>query len=398
MTSARDMPGSLIFLDDAHTFGGAQIALGHAIRAVIEHTNLEVTCVCTVRTRLAILNIIGESSRVTYIDCPKALPLNIFSFPFRLPAFWRLLGPLVSNARSHVWLLNLSGIEFCLAALLVLRRHGIRPSAWLHNPERFSIFTQHSSLWKRAVSRIRDAFADQAVFSQYDRVMTPSGETARYACARRTGNSSRMLASALYPTITGLGDQKWRSEQSRGRADILDLWMIGRIEYGHKNNRVAIDALKALLDMGVPARLSVVGDGPDRERLLTDIRELQIMEAVDYLGWRDNPWRDLPRGAIVLVPSRWEAFSLVAMEALLREVKLVLSPIRAFLEVYPTEVIAEESTGPAFSRRALEVAAMGEEELQKLYAGALEQYSPAHFARRLLMLIDYDDRGRVISL
>jgi glycogen(starch) synthase len=65
------------------------------------------------------------------------------------------------------------------------------------------------------------------------------------------------------------------------------------------------------------ARLTLAGDGPERPALERLASELGVADAVDFPGWV-HPDRVAPLMAastLVLIPSRWEALPLVALEA-----------------------------------------------------------------------------------
>jgi len=53
-----------------------------------------------------------------------------------------------------------------------------------------------------------------------------------------------------------------------------------------------IDAFKQLLDKGITARLAIVGDGPERERLQSQARSLGLEERITWFGTVKNA--DLP--------------------------------------------------------------------------------------------------------
>jgi hypothetical protein len=148
----------LVFIDDAHTFGGAQIALACGIRVILQTTEDSVVCVCTTRTRQAIQAIAGTEERLDFVECPSALPLNIISFPLRLIPFLRIVMRL-RRTGVRAWWLNLSGIEFCIAPQMVLMALGETSHAWLHNTQSFAFFNGNSSRLRRWLSSIRDQIA-----------------------------------------------------------------------------------------------------------------------------------------------------------------------------------------------------------------------------------------------
>jgi N-acetyl-alpha-D-glucosaminyl L-malate synthase BshA len=67
---------------------------------------------------------------------------------------------------------------------------------------------------------------------------------------------------------------------------------------------------------GVPARLWMVGDGPDRPRCEARARELGLRESVRFLGAQTDVEHLLPGADVLLLPSEFESFGLAALEAM----------------------------------------------------------------------------------
>jgi glycosyltransferase involved in cell wall biosynthesis len=65
-----------------------------------------------------------------------------------------------------------------------------------------------------------------------------------------------------------------------------------------------------------PARLLILGDGEEREALLSLAQDLGIAADVSLPGYCDNPFPAMTRAAVLALSSRWEGFSNVASEAL----------------------------------------------------------------------------------
>lgn len=85
-----------------------------------------------------------------------------------------------------------------------------------------------------------------------------------------------------------------------------------------KGVEYAVRAMPMILDRVPDARLIVVGEGPEKERLSSIARELEVSEAVHFTGWVDHQSMEgLYKGAkVVVAPSIWvEAFGVVAVEA-----------------------------------------------------------------------------------
>jgi L-malate glycosyltransferase len=66
----------------------------------------------------------------------------------------------------------------------------------------------------------------------------------------------------------------------------------------------------------VPARLMLIGDGPDRSVAEYLAREHNIQDRVHFVGKQDNVNELLPLADLMLLPSQMESFGLAALEAM----------------------------------------------------------------------------------
>ena len=100
----------------------------------------------------------------------------------------------------------------------------------------------------------------------------------------------------------------------------------------------------------VPARLLMVGDGPDLGEAMQRARALGVGDHVHFLGEQDQVLPLLSVSDVFLLPSAQESFGLAALEAMACEVPVVASRVGGL-----PEVIAHESSGflhePGRSRR-----------------------------------------------
>jgi len=71
----------------------------------------------------------------------------------------------------------------------------------------------------------------------------------------------------------------------------------------------------------------VIGDGPMREALA---RDYQNLSEISFLGQKKNPWQDLTRNDLLIVPSLHEGDGLVVIEALSTGIPILLSDIPEF--------------------------------------------------------------------
>lgn len=90
----------------------------------------------------------------------------------------------------------------------------------------------------------------------------------------------------------------------------------------------------------IPARLALVGDGPERESTERQAEEMGIADRVDFMGDQESISDILPAADVFLLPSQHESFGLAALEAMACGVPVVGSRIGGL-----PEVIIHEETG-----------------------------------------------------
>jgi glycosyltransferase involved in cell wall biosynthesis len=97
-----------------------------------------------------------------------------------------------------------------------------------------------------------------------------------------------------------------------------DLIYVGRL-VSDKGVDLLIDALSILRESGVHTQLTIVGNGPERIALETQVRDLKLQSSVEFVGSQTGKQLagTLNRHRILIVPSRWpEPFGIVAVEAI----------------------------------------------------------------------------------
>jgi len=112
--------------------------------------------------------------------------------------------------------------------------------------------------------------------------------------------------------------------------------LAGRLVY-EKGFHVALDALARLRAGGMDVRYVLAGDGPARAELEAQARRLGLLEHGTFLGWADEETVDGLYGVsdVCLVPSVYEPFGLVALEAMAAGCPVVVAATGGLRELVP---------------------------------------------------------------
>ncbi len=107
-----------------------------------------------------------------------------------------------------------------------------------------------------------------------------------------------------------------------------------------KGIRYAIEAFAKVAPRFPDALLVIAGDGPLRNALAAQARTLGVSERVHFLGWREDALTVFAGLDLLLMPSLWEGFGLVMLEAMSQRVPILGSAVSAI-----PEVVADGVTG-----------------------------------------------------
>ena len=107
----------------------------------------------------------------------------------------------------------------------------------------------------------------------------------------------------------------------------------------HVSNFRPVKRVPAVVDIfaritrEAPARLLMVGDGPDMGEAVLRARSLGVADRVHFLGEQDQVSPLLSISDVFLLPSSQESFGLAALEAMACEVPVVASSVGGLPEV-----------------------------------------------------------------
>lgn len=114
--------------------------------------------------------------------------------------------------------------------------------------------------------------------------------------------------------------------------DVIILGMVCRL-VEQKGITYALQAFKQIYSKFPKVHLIIAGDGDLAEELLAQARMLGISNRVHWLGWRDDAQTVLASMDMFLMPSLWEGFGLVLLEAMSKRIPVIASRVSAIPEV-----------------------------------------------------------------
>ena len=91
----------------------------------------------------------------------------------------------------------------------------------------------------------------------------------------------------------------------------------------------------------VPARLILIGDGPDVPKARKEAARLGVVERVRFMGKQDQVVELLAAADVFVLPSLQESFGLAALEAMAAGIPVVASRVGDLLEV-----VGDDEGGP----------------------------------------------------
>lgn len=100
---------------------------------------------------------------------------------------------------------------------------------------------------------------------------------------------------------------------------------IGRLDDYSKDYLTLLKGYKEYIKSGAKEKLFILGDGPEREKILCWIKELKLTEKVILIGKFKNPYIWLKNAKLFIHSSRFEGLPTVLIEALICKIPIISS-------------------------------------------------------------------------
>jgi len=80
-------------------------------------------------------------------------------------------------------------------------------------------------------------------------------------------------------------------------------------------------------------RVAIVGDGPLKKALIKMCEELEIKDSVEFLGFQRDVDQIMRFSRVLVLPSRWEGFGLVLLEAMKNKLPIIATNVGGIPEI-----------------------------------------------------------------
>jgi len=232
------------------------------------------------------------------------------------------------NAGKWDFLRNVSGLHSLIKREKydVVHAH-LFPTCYWTSMEHFisrrqvSIYTEHNT-WNRRRGQPMLRPVESLIYRGFDIIVTNSEESKEALLSWLPGlkNRVRVVENGVPVPEVHKTDLKL--------SEPISLLFVGRLA-PQKGIEIAFDAVRILKNRGFSLKLTVVGEGPEREKLEANAGDLPVR----FVGGQDEPEKYMEQCDILLIPSRWEGFGLIAVEGQFVGIPVIASRIDALSRV-----------------------------------------------------------------
>jgi glycosyltransferase involved in cell wall biosynthesis len=187
--------------------------------------------------------------------------------------------------------------------------------------------------------------------------------------------------------LTNIPNSKFQIPNPQSHYPLLAT--IGRLS-PEKGQKYLLEAIKLLKTTFPSVYLSVIGDGPLREELEDITEKLDIQDNVQFLGLSDNPRSLLKDIDIFVLPSLYESFGIVLLEAMAEKKPVIASKTSGIPDVVidrKTGILVEPASADAIADAIIKLV-KDKELAKKMGQAGYERLTSLFLKERMLNSFD----------
>ena len=205
--------------------------------------------------------------------------------------------------------------DFTASILSAITSYNVPVISHLHN----------NPLWIKKINIKTIAYYLSVI--KYKRVLTVSHSVVDEFCFGKNIKKKTMVIGNPFD----IESVKEKSNDYKVNED-YDLIFIGRLTE-QKNPMILLDIINELKGFIPTLKVAVIGDGELKHELIDKIKENNLSEYIKLFGFVDNPFPILRKSKVLCIPSKWEGFGLVSLEALSLGKPVVGSPVGGLVDI-----------------------------------------------------------------
>ena len=214
------------------------------------------------------------------------------------------------------------------------------------------VMTEHSTDNRRRHIRLARPL-EKWIYSSYDKVICISPETQAALC-RWLEEDRKEKFPVIY---NGIPIEQYLKALPYNREDVFSgirgndmlLCMVGSFT-NQKNHAFMVEVMKHL-----PAKYKIifVGEGKLKDEIEKLVCEYNLHDRIKFLGFRTDAINLMATSGLIVVPSKWEGFGLVAVEAMACGKPVVCSNVPGIAGVVGDAGLASEIEDPVTFANAI---------------------------------------------
>lgn len=167
---------------------------------------------------------------------------------------------------------------------------------------------------------------DKIYFDKLKHLVTVSAECANVLKARFPEQESKVsvIHNVVSPELIRQMASLEQGDIYQRRGEGLILLSIGRL-HEQKNFELAVKACRVLLDRGIDVQWNIIGEGPERGRLVDLVASLGLEDRVRLLGLKANPYPYIKQADVYVQTSRFEGKAIAVDEAKILQKPIVIT-------------------------------------------------------------------------
>ena len=172
------------------------------------------------------------------------------------------------------------------------------------------------------------------------------------------------------------------------KSSIRKIIAVGRMRR-FKGFNYLIDAVHDVINKGINVELTIVGDGPEMKRLVRQRKDLGLVNSVHFVGETSQVGSLLRKADLFVLPSVFEPFGIVLLEAMASGVPIVATKTHGPLDIFDnsTAILVDSESATALSE-GIQSAIQDMNLTNQLAINALikfkKQYTPDAIVPRLI--------------